>query len=66
MSLSLFTIHSSALDEIHKSEKPYSLLYSKKRDIVIVPLLETAYFLEGTSRYPNFLTYVEEMIKNNS
>jgi hypothetical protein len=59
-------VYSSALDEIHRSEKPYSLLYSKKRDIVILPLLEVSQFLEGKSRYPNFLFYVEEMIKRNS
>ncbi|CEG29440.1 hypothetical protein [Bacillus sp. B-jedd] len=59
-------VYSSALEEIHGSEKPYSLLYSKKRDIVILPLLETKHLLEGNSRYSNFLTYVEEMIKKNS
>ncbi|WP_342513847.1 hypothetical protein MKY34_03385 [Sporosarcina sp. FSL K6-1522] len=59
-------VYSSVLDEIHRSEKSYSLLYSKKRDIVILPLLETKHFLEGTSRYSNFLAYVEEMIKKNS
>lgn len=59
-------VYSSALDEIHRSEKPYSLLYSKKRDIVILPLLEVSKLLEGNSSYPNFLAYVEEMIKKNS
>ncbi|OKL37436.1 hypothetical protein [Domibacillus mangrovi] len=58
--------YSSALDEFHRSEKTYSLLYSKKRDIVILPLLETTHFLEGASTYPNFLAYVEDMIKKNS
>lgn len=59
-------VYSSILDEIDRSEEPYSLLYSKKEDIVILPLLETAHFLEGNSRYLNFLTYVEEMIMKNS
>lgn len=59
-------VYSSALDEIHRREKTYSLLYSKKRDIVILPLLEASQFLDGDSMYPNFLAYVEEMIKKNS
>lgn len=58
--------YSSALDEMDRRKESYSLLYSKKRDIVILPLLEVAQFLEGNAKYPNFLTYVEEMIKKNA
>ena len=46
--------------------KTQSVLYSKNRDSVIVPLNEVSQFLKGTSSYSNFLTYVEEMIKQNS
>jgi hypothetical protein len=46
--------------------KTQSVLYSKTNDRVIVPLDEVLHFLKGTSSYSNFLTYVEEMIRNHS
>jgi hypothetical protein len=58
--------YSSKLDGVYRSIKPHSLLYSKKRDIVILPMLVVSQFLEGNPTYPNFLIYVEEMIKENS
>jgi hypothetical protein len=58
--------YSSKLDGVYGSIEPLSLLYSKKRDIVILPLFVASQFLEGNSTYPNFLVYVEEMIKQNS
>ncbi len=57
--------HSSQLDGVY-NRGSYSVLYSKKRDIVILPLIIVSQFLEGNSPYPNILNYVEEMIKQNS
>jgi CRISPR/Cas system CMR-associated protein Cmr1 (group 7 of RAMP superfamily) len=57
--------YSSKLDGVHKSIKEETALYSKKRDIVILPLSVAAQFLEGTSIYTNFLTYVEEVIRQH-
>ncbi|MFJ8243860.1 hypothetical protein [Peribacillus asahii] len=50
----------------YNNTKTQSVLYSKKRDIVILPLNVVSQFLKGDSPYNNFLTYVEEMIKQNS
>ncbi|WP_256941180.1 hypothetical protein [Bacillus sp. EAC] len=58
--------YSSKLDGVHRSNKPTSLLYSKKREIVILPIYEVSQFLEGNSTYPNLKSYVEEMIRENS
>jgi hypothetical protein len=58
--------YSSKLHEVNGSIEPHSLLYSKKRDLVILPLFVVSKFLEGSSTYPNFLVYVEEMIKQYS
>lgn len=58
--------YSSKLDEVYNSIKPQSLLYSKKRDTVILPMFVVSKFLEGNPTYPNLLIYVEEMIKENS
>ncbi|WP_025784358.1 hypothetical protein [Sporosarcina sp. D27] len=57
--------YSSQLDGV-KNPGSYSVLYSKKRDTVILPLVMASQFLEGNSPYPNILNYVEEMIKQNS
>ncbi len=43
-----------------------SVLYSKKKDIVILPLNVVSEFLKGSSPYSNLLTYVEETIKQNN
>lgn len=43
-----------------------SVLYSKKRDMVILPLNVVSQFLEGNSPYNNLLSYVEEMIMQNT
>lgn len=58
--------YSSKLDGVDRSIKPHSLIYSKKRDKVILPLFVVSRFLERKSTYPNFQIYVEEMIKENS
>jgi hypothetical protein len=58
--------YSSKLDGVYSSIETQSVLYSKKRDIVILPLFVVSQFLEGNSPYTNFLTYVEEMIKQNA
>lgn len=58
--------YSSKLDEVYQSIKPYTLLYSKDRDAVIMPLFVVSQFLKGNSSYSNLLVYVEEMIKQNS
>jgi hypothetical protein len=58
--------YSSKLHEVNGSFEPLSLLYSKKRDLVIFPLFVVLQFLEGKCTYPNFLVYVEEMIKQYS
>lgn len=42
-----------------------SVLYSKKRDIVILPLNQVSQFLKGNSQYSNLLTYVEETIRQS-
>lgn len=57
---------SHKLDEVYSSIESQSVLYSKKRDLVILPLNEVSEFLNGSSSYTNFLTYVEEMIRDNS
>lgn len=43
-----------------------SVLYSKKKDMVILPLNVVSEFLKGSSPYNNLLTYVEETIKQNT
>lgn len=57
--------YSSKLNGVYNRGN-YSVLYSKKMDIVILPLVIVSQFLEGNSPYPNILNYVEEMIKQNS
>jgi hypothetical protein len=54
------------LDGVYKSIETESLLYSKDRDTVLFPMLGVSQFLKGNSPYPNFLTFVEEEIKQNS
>lgn len=58
--------YSSKLEGVDRVIKPYTLLYSKKRDKVILPLFEVSQFLERKSTYPNLQFYVEEMMKVNS
>jgi hypothetical protein len=58
--------YSPNLDGADSYNKKQSVLYSKKRDIVIFPLNVVSQFLKGNSQYSNFLTYVEEMIKQHS
>lgn len=43
-----------------------SVLYSKKKNMVILPLNVVSEFLKGSSPYSNLLTYVEETIKQNT
>lgn len=45
--------------------KKQNLLYSIKKDTVILPLFEVAQLLKGKSSYPTLLSYVEEMIQIN-
>jgi hypothetical protein len=58
--------YSPNLEGVLSNIKTQSVLYSKSRDRVILPLNEVSQFLKGTSSYSNFLTYVEEMIKQHS
>ncbi|WP_100402757.1 hypothetical protein [Bacillus sp. FJAT-42315] len=58
--------YSPHFDGAYINTKPQSVLYSKKRDIVILPLNVVSQFLKGNSPYSNFLTYVEETIEQNS
>ncbi|WP_251025048.1 MULTISPECIES: hypothetical protein [unclassified Bacillus (in: firmicutes)] len=57
---------SSALDEVNRGIKTEIVLYSKKRDRVIMPLNVVAQHLEGNPAHTDFLEYVEETIKRNS
>jgi hypothetical protein len=57
--------YSHNLDGVFRNTKTQSVLYSKKRDIVIEPLNMVSEFLKGNCPYSNFLTYVEETIKQN-
>lgn len=43
-----------------------SVLYSKKMNKVILPMNVVSEFLKGRSPYSNLLTYVEEIIKQNT
>ncbi|MFJ7954632.1 hypothetical protein ACIQZG_24350 [Lysinibacillus sp. NPDC096418] len=58
--------YSPNLDGVFNNTKKQSVLYSKKRDIVILPLDVVSQFLRGNSSYSNFLTFVEETIKQNT
>ncbi|MBO1511374.1 hypothetical protein [Metabacillus bambusae] len=53
-------------DRVYSNTKTQSVLYSKKWDIVILPLDVVSQFLKGNSPYSNFLIYVEETIRQNS
>ncbi|MED3832315.1 hypothetical protein [Peribacillus frigoritolerans] len=57
---------SSALDEVNRGIKTETVLYSKKRDRVIMPLTVVAQHLEGNPAHTDFLEYVEETIKQSS
>jgi hypothetical protein len=54
------------LNELHFVSKTQSVLYSKKRDKVILPLNVVSGLLKENCPYSNLLTYAEEMIKQNS
>lgn len=54
--------YSSVLHGMDQSKEPYTLLYSKKEDAVILPLWEAAQRLKGASSYRDLLTYVEDML----
>lgn len=56
--------YSSSFDRIYNTCQ--TVLYSKKRDIVILPLDVVLQFLKGNSPYTSLLSYVEETIKENS
>jgi hypothetical protein len=58
--------YSSQLQGVSRNKKAWTLLYSRKSDRVIMPLLMVAEFFEGDSTYPSLLSYVEEMIRQNS
>ncbi|MFC5602729.1 hypothetical protein [Sporosarcina koreensis] len=58
--------YSPNFDGAYSITKTQSVLYSKKRDIVIIPLNMVSHFLKGNSQYCNLLTYVEETIEQNS
>lgn len=58
--------YSPNLEGEFSNSKIQSVLYSKKRDMVILPLHVVSQFLKGNSPYSNLLRYVEETIKENS
>ena len=55
--------YSSKLNENDRRPETDTVLYSKKRDIVLFPIADAELFLEGKSTYPTLLKYVEETIK---
>lgn len=55
--------HSSKLNESDRRSGTDTVLYSKKRYIVLFPLSEAELFLKGNSPYPTLLNYVEETLK---
>ena len=57
--------HSSQLYNISRNKKARTLLYSKKRDRVITPLMVVVDFFEGPTTYPSLQEYVEEMMLEN-
>lgn len=58
--------YSTNFEGEYSNTKTQSVLYSKKRDIVILPLNMVSQFLIGNSPYSNFITYVEETIEQKS
>ena len=58
--------YSSKLNENDRRPETDTVLYSKKRDIVLFPIADAELFLEGKSTYPTLLNYVEETIKQNT
>ena len=58
--------YSPSLDGEFSNSKTQSVLYSKKRDMVILPLNVVSQFLKGNSPYSSLLTYVEEAVKQNT
>jgi hypothetical protein len=58
--------YSPKLGGVYSNTEKQSVLYSKKMDLVILPLNVVFQFLKGNSPYSNFLTYVEETIKQNT
>lgn len=58
--------YSPNLDGADRNTKVQSVLYSKKKDILISPLNVASQCLKGSSPYSSFLTYVEEMIEQHS
>lgn len=58
--------YSSKLSENDRRPETDTVLYSKKRDIVLFPIADAELFLEGNSTYPTLLNYVEETIKLNT
>lgn len=58
--------YSSNQDAAFSDINIQSVLYSKKRDLVIFPLNVVSQFLKGNSKYKDFLSYVEETIKRNT
>lgn len=58
--------YSSKLNESDRRPETDTVLYSKKRDIVLFPITDAELFLEGKSPYPTLLNYVEETIKLNT
>lgn len=58
--------YSPSLDGEFSNNNIQSVLYSKKKDMEILPLNVVSEFLKGNSPYRNLLTYVEETIKQNT
>jgi hypothetical protein len=58
--------HSNKLEGVNRSIKEQSVLYSQSRDNVILPMEAASQVLKGSSSYPNFVSYVEDMVKQHS
>lgn len=54
------------LDDFDDDDEKQSLLFSKKKDAIILPLLETSQFLKGESSYLTLVNYAEEMVNRNA
>jgi hypothetical protein len=48
---------------VAETTRPYTLLYSKKKDRAILPLNVVEQYLKGDSAYRSLQEYVEKMIR---
>ncbi|MFP3388650.1 hypothetical protein [Brevibacillus sp. SIMBA_040] len=55
--------YSAKWDEVYDADPDEAVLYSKTKDMALFPLSVVRQFLKGDSPYPNFLSYVDEVLK---